>query len=557
MTDTTARNAELAVRYGTPLYVYDLDRALAARQALRAALPEEFELFYSFKANPHPDLARALGEHTGNGAGDGNGAGNGAGNGDGKGNGRGTGNGDGKGDGPGDGCRAEVSSTGELANALAAGFDPARTLYTGPGKTAEEIGQALAAGVRTFSVESPGDLARVGAVARGQGVVADCLLRINAATSAATTSIRMTGAPSQFGFDSETLKPLMGELLGMAGTRVVGAHFFPLSNARDEESLIAEFRASITTAAELHRELGLPIDFLDIGGGFAAPYTVPGDLPVYAKLRPELQRRLDVSFPGWRAGTPRIACESGRYLAGSSGELVTAVTNVKRSRGRTFVILDAGINTIGGMAGLGRLLPLAVKPEDAAAAGGGASEGGGASTGGDAAAWGAVGGDDGSARVGGASAGGGRVGGASAGGGRGGGGSAGGGDGSAGGDGGDGGDGGGGRGGAGPGDGPAVRPGQTGQPSQGLPYQIGQAPREKVSLAGPLCTPGDLLGRNVDVPALAPGDLVTVPNVGAYGPTASLLAFLGRPAPVEVVVRGGAVVSASRLEVQRSYRDVN
>lgn len=64
---------------------------------------------------------------------------------------------------------------------------------------------------------------------------------------------------------------------------------------------------------------------------------------------------------------------------------------------------------------------------------------------------------------------------------------------------------------------------------------------------------GDILGRDISVPPLIPGDLVTIPNIGAYGLTASLLAFLGRPAPVEVTLQAGEVVTASRLEYRRSY----
>lgn len=397
---------ELAQRYGTPLYVYDLDRVDAARRDLQAMLPDEVELFYAVKANPHPDVARAV-----------------------RAGGR---------------VRAEISSSGELAVARAAGFDPAGILYTGPGKTTGELYEAIEHGVRTFSVESLGDLRRIGAVASRNGVVADCLLRVNSATAKATTSIRMTGTPSQFGIDSETLPALLPALSSVPGTRIAGAHFFPLSNAKDEASLTAEFQHTITLAAQLHEDLGLPVRFLDIGGGFAAPYAVPGDRTEYEKLRAELENELDTNFSQWRQGNPRVACESGRYLVGDSGTLVCGVVNVKESRGRRFVILDGGINTFGGMSGLGRLLPAAVRLN-------------------------------------------------------------------------------------------------------------GVAPVEVATLVGPLCTPGDVLGRDVDVPALRSGDVLEIPNAGAYGPTASLLAFLGRPAPVEVVVRGTEVVSVSRLEYHRSY----
>jgi len=75
---------------------------------------------------------------------------------------------------------------------------------------------------------------------------------------------------------------------------------------------------------------------------------------------------------------------------------------------------------------------------------------------------------------------------------------------------------------------------------------------ERATVVGPLCTPVDVVAREVLLPALAPGDLLSVPNVGAYGLTASLVAFLSRPAPVEVVVDRGAVTNVSRLLIERS-----
>ncbi|NJP66741.1 type III PLP-dependent enzyme [Streptomyces spiramenti] len=400
---TRDRNADLAERFGTPLYVYDLDRVAAARRALFDALPEEFDLFYALKANPHPDVARALRE------------------------------------GPGRACRAEISSTGELRAALTAGYRADECLYTGPGKTAAELHEAIGLGVRMFSVESAGDLRHIGAAATAHDTVARCLLRVNSPSASATTGARMTGTPSQFGIDAETLPELMPELSSVPGTRLVGAHFFPLSNASDEAALTAEFEHTLALAAELRDTVGLPLEFLDIGGGFSVPYGVPGERAVYDKLRTSLEAALDLHLPEWRAGSPRLACESGRYLVGDSGQLLCGVVNTKVSRGRTFVILDGGINVFGGMSGLGRLLPVSVELD------GGTAD-------------------------------------------------------------------------------------------------------ERGSLVGPLCTPGDLLGREIPLPSLAEGDLVTVPNAGAYGPSASLLSFLGRPSPREVALRDDEVVSVSRLE---------
>jgi diaminopimelate decarboxylase len=397
----------LTERYGSPLYVYDLDRVLAARRDLVAALPPGCEVYYALKANPHPDLARALREGEG-------------------------------------GCKAEISSTGELAAALAAGFDPDDVLYTGPGKTPTELREAVALGVRRFSAESLTDLRNIGEAALAQGTVASCLLRVNSETSSANTGIRMTGRPSQFGIDSETVADLAPDLRAVPGTTIEGLHLFSQSNAESEDALIGEMRHAVELAAHLEKELDSTLRLLDVGGGFAAPYGRHGDRGRYPRLRGALEEALDLWFPRWREGVPRLAVEAGRYLVGDSGTLVTTVGNVKHSRGQTFVVLDAGINTFGGMSSLGRTLPISVQ----------------------------------------------------------------------------------------------------------IDAEVGEA---KAFLAGPLCTPGDILGREVRIPDLRPGDLVAIPNAGAYGLTAGPLMFLGRPAPSEVVLLGGQVVSASRIDHVRRY----
>ena len=411
------RNHKLAARFGTPLYVYELDRVVAAYRDLRHSLPPGLIIYYSLKANPHPDIARALHEAE-----------------------------------RWPSCRAEVSSVGELAVALEAGYAPGECLYTGPGKTESELVTAIASGVRLFSAESLTDLERAGRVALRLGTMIDCLLRINAVSAGAATSIRMMGRPSQFGIDSETLDAQLPRLRAVPGTQLVGAHFYSQSNARDEASLLSELTQSVAVAARLQADHGLPMQILDIGGGFGAPYAVPGERPVYTGMRVELGCALDAHFPGWRAGTPQVICESGRYLVADCGELVSSVINVKEGRGHRFVILDAGINTLGGMAGLGRLMPLAVKPDEPPA----------------------------------------------------------------------------------PGD-PLVPDGV-----------------DAATLVGPLCTPGDVLGRDVQLHIPKAGEIVTVPNVGAYGVTASLLLFLSRPAPSEVVLRGGQVLTVSQLRVRRT-----
>ncbi|WP_405404616.1 phosphopantetheine-binding protein [Streptomyces sp. NBC_01104] len=400
-----ARAERLLEEYGSPLYVYDVGRVREAYRDLTAALPENSRLYYSLKANPHPGLVAELTRA---------------------------------------GARAEITSRGELSAALEAGCPADELLYSGPGKTPGELDEAVRLGVRSYSTESFGDLERVGAAGVAHGVTLDCVLRINAAGAPGEAGLRMTGSASQFGFDLDVLTDAPHRLK-TEGVRIVGLHFFPLTNARDEKGLCAEIIQSARTAAELRDLLGIELRLVDLGGGFAAPYAVPGDRPRYPGLRAAVSEALDEFLPGWREGAPQVAFESGRHLVGDSGTLLTTVTDVKDSRGSRFAVLDSGINHLGGLAGLGRLLPM------------------------------------------------------------------------------------------------KARPLHTGQ----------DAATERVTLAGPLCTPADLLGRGVELAGVRSGAVLAFPNVGAYGLSASLLGFLGHRAPAEVLVDGDEVVSATRLALHR------
>lgn len=389
--------ARLLAEFGSPLYVYRLERIERALWDLRAALPAS-RLYYSLKANPHPDLVRALYER---------------------------------------GCHLEVSSPGELDAAVAAGAALDACLYTGPAKTEPEIALALRGGVRLFSAESAADLARVSRAAVATGLPARCLVRVNA-TATGATGLRMSGIPSQFGTELATLLAERPWRVPIPGVEIVGAHYFPLTNARDEEGLLAAFRDSITSAARLRDEAGLPVAVLDLGGGFAAPYAAPGERPRYRSLREHVERTLDECFPGWRVGEPIIAFESGRYLVGDCGSLHCTAMELKGD----FLLVDSGINHLGGIGGLGRLLRPSATPEPAA----------------------------GSARA---------------------------------------------------------------------------------TIVGPLCTPADVLGRDVHIGQMTMDGPVVFPNLGAYGLTASLLGFLSRTAPVEIVLRGDELISATRLRLAR------
>lgn len=395
-----------------PAYVYDLEQVRQAYRLLRQALPEPSQILYSLKANPHPLLVRTLAEL---------------------------------------GAGAEISSLGELASAQAAGVPATDLLYTGPGKRDAEIAEALRSGVRWFSADSPAALSQVDRLSSRAGVITHCLLRLNPDSAVAGKGLAMTGQASQFGADLAWIQaePAAFQLTPVsgAGATLAGFHVYQGSNLDSEDALISQFEVAIAGCRRAAEALGIEPRRISLGGGFGAPFARAGELPRFPRLADRLAELLDKECPGWRQGRPAVLFESGRYLAGRSGQLVTRVADVKRSYDTPVVVLESGINHLGGMCGLRRLPPLtphlATLPPD-------------------------------------------------------------------------------------------YRP-----------------PLEAVLVTGPLCTPLDTWARAADLPTLLPGDLVLVPNVGAYGLTASLIAFLGHPIPAEVILDRDEVVDVSRLQLVR------
>jgi diaminopimelate decarboxylase len=312
----------------TPAYVYDLAVVRDAYARLCGQLPEPSSLLYSVKANPHPDILATL--HA-------------------------------------VGAGAEVCSPGELAAAVDAGFDPGSLLYSGPAKRDVDVSAALKLGVSLFSVDSPNALDQLDRLARDRDVSVSCLVRVNDERSAPGQRLMMSGGPSQFGADRTWILSEPEGFRHRPAVRVAGFHLYMGSNVSSEDHLLAQFERAIDTARHLHHELGISVQALNLGGGFGAPYARPGILPTFPRLRGRVAAALDAAFPAWRHSQPRVLFESGRYLTATCGQLVVRVLDVKCSQGRTVVILESGINHLGGMSGLRRIPEIAAHPQTDAA----------------------------------------------------------------------------------------------------------------------------------------------------------------------------------------------
>ncbi|HEY7652066.1 MAG TPA: type III PLP-dependent enzyme [Methylomirabilota bacterium] len=296
---------DLAARYGTPLYVYDariLDRKW---DLLRGALPPEFSIAYSVKANPNPVIVRHFLDK---------------------------------------GAGLEIASAGELLLALDAGARPESVLFAGPGKTEAELELALERRIGEIHVESAREAGRIAAIAARLGVRARAALRVNPAAEAQGGAMRMGGKPAPFGVDEESLDEVLDVLSSQPAIEVCGLHLFAGTQILDYSVLARQYRRGVDIARRAARRLGRPLRTLDFGGGLGIPYFANETELDMDKLREEV-RGLMASIEGdpLFAGT-RFLVEPGRYLVGEAGVYVTRVNDIKVSRGKTFYIVDGGMN---------------------------------------------------------------------------------------------------------------------------------------------------------------------------------------------------------------------
>lgn len=292
-------------RYGTPLFLYDaavLDRKWAL---LRHALPEQFSIYYSMKANPNPTIVRYFIEK---------------------------------------GAGIEIASGGELSQALRVGCDPDKILFAGPGKTEGELEFALKNRIGEIHVESPREVDRISALSIRLGVKPSVSLRINPSGEVQGGAMRMGGKPAAFGVDEEQIDTLIDRLDGDPALDFGGVHLFTGTQILDDEVLFRQYRKGIDLARQVAGRLKRPLKTIDFGGGLGIRYFQQEQELNVSRLQghiAELMQNLqgDPLF----AGT-RFIVEPGRYLVGESGIYITRVNDVKVSRGKTFVILDGGMN---------------------------------------------------------------------------------------------------------------------------------------------------------------------------------------------------------------------
>ena len=293
---------KLAARVGrTPFYVYDRRMLDARMRELRQALPDAVEIHYAVKANPMPALIGYMA------------------------------------------CLADgldVASGGELAVALDAGANPQCISFAGPGKSVDELAQAVAAGI-LINVESLREIRVLSELSQRVLAKARVAVRVNPDFELKMSGMKMGGGPKQFGIDAEQVPGALAEI-GAAGLAFEGFHVFSGSQNLQAAAICEAQTRSLELVMRLAEHAPGPVRSVNLGGGFGIPYF-PGDKPL--DLAP-IGENLAALVEQAKTALPdaRLVIELGRYLVGEAGLYVCRVVDRKISRGQVFLVTDGGLH---------------------------------------------------------------------------------------------------------------------------------------------------------------------------------------------------------------------
>ena len=237
------------------------------------------------------------------------------------------------------GSRVDANSVGEIQVAQRAGFSPAEIVFTGVGKTRDELEYAIANGVATINAESPGELDRIAAIACAHGSEARVALRVNPDIDARSHPNISTGLRSnKFGVPIQDARAIYRERRGHKGLKFVGVHVHIGSQITTIEPLLRAAETLVSLALEL-KDDGVELEHLDLGGGVGIAYE---GRPIIT-----VADHAEAVIPVLRRSGLPVIFEPGRYIVGRAGALIARVVDTKRyPDGRQFAVLDAGMTEL-------------------------------------------------------------------------------------------------------------------------------------------------------------------------------------------------------------------
>ena len=293
---------EIAARAGTPVYVYSAALIRERYRSLdRAFAGHPHRLHYAIKANATTGVAALLREL---------------------------------------GAGADANSGGEIEVALRAGFEPRDVVFTGVGKTRDDLARALSLGVAAINAESPGEVGRIAEIAAALRTTARIAVRVNPDVEAGSHPHISTGHRStKFGMSPGDAAALMRDVAARGSLKPVGLHVHVGSQVTRTEPLAQGARVIADLARALAAD-GIVIEHLDVGGGLGIAYE-PSERVV------EVQDYADAILRAIEPSGLTLVLEPGRWIVGPAGVLLTSVVDMKsQADAAAFVVVDAGMTDL-------------------------------------------------------------------------------------------------------------------------------------------------------------------------------------------------------------------
>jgi diaminopimelate decarboxylase len=238
------------------------------------------------------------------------------------------------------GVGADIVSSGELRRCLHAGIPADRIVFSGVGKTEDEMTGALDAGIERFNVESHDELLTLQRIAQARGSVARAAVRINPDVDAQTHAKISTGkSENKFGVSIDEARRWFAGRARLSHVQLDGLHVHIGSQILS----LQPYRLALARVADFWRELeqaGHPIRSIDVGGGLGVRYRAEEDQPIAAA---DYAAVIGEALAGYQG---RLLLEPGRYLVAEAGILLTRVLRIKQGEERQFLVIDAAMNDL-------------------------------------------------------------------------------------------------------------------------------------------------------------------------------------------------------------------
>lgn len=291
--------------FGTPCFVYFMDRVRERVQAVRATFGDRFRIGYAVKSNPNPGLLRRMRELV---------------------------------------DTLDVSSAGEVRRAVESGWEARKLGFTGPAKTEDELRTAVEAGVGEVVVESQDEAELLNRIVGQLRTRQRILIRISPRSVPRGFGVNMSGRSTQFGIDEEDLDVAVEAIRRLPHLDLCGFHIYSGTQCLKAAAIIENYEIFIDLFKRACHTHGLRPHRLIFGAGLGVPYY-ESDTPVeLAVIGEQIVPALDALRADSPFSATEFVLETGRYLVGEAGVFLTRVVRKKHSRGTDICMCDGGMN---------------------------------------------------------------------------------------------------------------------------------------------------------------------------------------------------------------------